>query len=121
MMRFLDRIRYGGAPKTPREADSLALRQLAGRGADLTKPRHIIHFVLFAEEADARAAAEAIAEASWTTNVEPPTDTTAEWCVRADAHRSVGPETVAAFRAWFERVAAAHSGQYDGWEASAKP
>jgi hypothetical protein len=120
-MRFLDRIRHQGAPKTPQEADSLALRQLAGRGADLTKPRHVIHFLYFADEADARAAAEAIGEASWTTAVHPPTDAIAEWSVKADAHRTVGPETVAAFRTWFEQVAAQHGGEYDGWEAAAKP
>jgi len=32
-----------------------------------------------------------------------------------------GPDTVAAFRSWFEEVAAKHRGEYDGWEASAKP
>ena len=114
-------IRYRGAPKTPQEADALALRQLAGRGSDLSKPRHISHFVLFPDEEGARAAAAAIAEASWTTSVEEPTETVAEWCVKADAYRTVGPDTVAAFRAWFEGVAATHGGEYDGWEASAKP
>ena len=102
-MRFLDRIRNQGAPTTPQEADALALRQLAGRGADLAKPRHVIHFLYFAAEADARAAAAAVADASWTANVEPPS------------------ETVAAFRSWFECVATEHRGEYDGWEAAAKP
>jgi hypothetical protein len=120
-MRFLDRFRNQGAPRTPQEADSLALRQLAGRGADLARPRHVIHFLYFATEERARTAADAIAEASWNTTVEPPTDTIAEWCVRADGQRTVGPETVAAFRSWFESVAAEHGGEYDGWEAAAKP
>jgi hypothetical protein len=121
-MRFLiDRIRYGGAPKTPQEADALALRQLAGRGADLAKPRHVIHFLYFSIEADARAAAAAIGEAAWTTAVEAPSEEIAHWCVKADAHRTVGPDTVAAFRIWFEKVAAEHGGEYDGWEAAAKP
>lgn len=120
-MRFLDRIRYKGAPETPQEADRLALRQLAGRGADLAKTRHIIHFLYFATEDDARTAAAAITEASWTATVEHPTDTIDQWCVRVDGHRTVAPETVAAFRSWFENVAAAHGGEYDGWEAAAKP
>jgi hypothetical protein len=120
-MRFLiDRIRYGGAPKTPEEADRLALRQLAGRGADLSKPRHVIHFLYFATEPDARAAAEAIAE-TWTTHVEAPDETIEQWCVKADGNRTLGPDTVAAFRAWFESIAAQHGGDYDGWEAAAKP
>jgi uncharacterized membrane-anchored protein len=120
-MRFLDRIRNQGAPATPQEADRLALRQLAGRGADLSKPRHLIHFLYFASEADARAAAAAIDQASWTTAVNPPDERIAEWAVRADGQRVVGTDTIAAFRSWFERVAAEHRGEYDGWEAAAKP
>jgi hypothetical protein len=120
-MRYLiDRIRYRGAPKTPQEADSLALRQLAGRGADLSKQRHVIHFLYFSTEADALAAAEAVGEA-WSTVVEAPSEAIDQWCLKADAHRTVGPDTVAAFRAWFEGVAEAHRGEYDGWEAAAKP
>ena len=120
-MRLFDRIRYKGAPKTPKEADALAVRQLAGRGADLTKPRHVIHFLYFAAESDARAAADAIGDASWKTVVEAPTETSAEWRVKADDHRIVGPDTVPAVRAWFEGVADTYRGEYDGWEAAAKP
>jgi hypothetical protein len=119
-MGFLDRIRFQRAPKTTHEVDSLALRELAGRGADLAQPRHIIHFLYFPAEESARAAADAIAE-SWAAAVEPPSETIAEWCVRADGHRTVGPETVAAFRTWFEHIAAEYGGEYDGWEAAAKP
>jgi hypothetical protein len=119
-MGFLDRIRYRGAPKTPEEADALALRQLAGRGADLAKARHVVHFLYFANEEDARVAAEAIGDA-WTTKLMPPGEAITDWTVEADGHRTIGPETVGAFRSWFEAVAAAHSGEYDGWEAAAKP
>ena len=121
MMRHLvDRIRYGGAPKTPEEADRLALRQLAGRGADLSKPRHVIHFLYFDAEQDAHAAVTAIGD-TWSTRVEPPTDAITQWCVQADGTRTLGAETVAAFRSWFEALAADHRGEYDGWEAAAKP
>jgi Regulator of ribonuclease activity B len=120
-MSFLDRIRYHRPPKSPQEADRLALRQLATRGADLSKPRHVIHFLLFADEADARAAAETIGEGSWSTRVEPPSETLAEWTVQADGQRIVGTETIAAFRSQFEQIASTHGGEYDGWEAAAKP
>ncbi len=120
-MRFLiDRIRYGGAPRTPGEADRLALRQLAGRGADLSRPRHVIHFLYFDDERDAHAAMATIGE-TWRTELEPPTESIDQWCVKADGDRTIGRETVAAFRAWFETIAADHRGEYDGWEASAKP
>ena len=120
-MSFLDRIRYHRPPKSPEEADGLALRQLATRGADLSKPRHVIHFLLFEDEANARTAEEEIGEGSWSTRIEPPTEALAEWSVRVDGERIVRAETIAAFRAQFEEIAKRYSGEYDGWEASAKP
>jgi uncharacterized membrane-anchored protein len=118
---LLDRIRRQGTPKTPEEADALALRQLAGRGADLSKPRHVIHFLYFAAEGEARAAAAAIDDTSWSTSIEAPVEETAQWCVRADGDRIMSSETTAALRSWFEQLAARHGGEYDGWEAAAKP
>ena len=120
-MSFLDRIRYHRPPKTPEEADALALRQLESRGANLTKPRHVIHFLLFEAEADAEAAAEAIRGTSWKAHVEPPTETRDEWAVRADDDRIVSAATVAAYRSWFDQIASQHHGEYDGWEAKAQP
>ena len=120
-MGFLDRIRQKGAPATPQEADQLVLQQLAGRGADLTLPRHVIHYLYFPVEADARCAAGVIGQAEWESSVSPPDERIAEWSVRAEGYRVIGSATVAAFRAWFEQIAADNQGEYDGWEASAKP
>ena len=120
-MGFLDRIRNKGAPVTPQETDQLVLRQLTSRGADLTKPRHVIHYLYFAEENDALAAAATIDQAEWDTTVQPPGDTIEEWSLRAEGYRVIGAATVEAFRAWFEQIARDPRGEYDGWEASAKP
>lgn len=120
MRHLIDRIRYGGAPKTPDEADRLALRQLAGRGADLSKPRHIIHFLYFPTERQARDAVDAIGDA-WKTQVEAPTEGIEHWSVKADGNRTIGPEIVSGFRSWFDRIATEHGGEYDGWEAGWKP
>jgi hypothetical protein len=120
-MGLLDRIRNKGAPKTPQEADQLVLRQLAGRGADLTKPRHVIHYLYFAGEADARAASAAIEQSDWETRLSPPDERIPEWSVRAEGYRVVQSATVASYRAWFEQIAEESHGEYDGWEAAAKP
>lgn len=120
-MNFFDRIRYRRPPKTPQEADALALRQLESRGANMTKARHVVHFLLFGDEADARAASETILATSWRGSVEAPTETRAEWAVRADDERIVSADTIASYRTWFEQIAARHHGEYDGWEAKAKP
>ncbi len=120
-MGFLDRIRNKGAPATPQEADQLVLRQLVSRGADLTKPRHVLHYLYFADEIDARAAAEVVDQSEWEATVRPPNETIAEWSLRAEGYRVIGATTVEAFRAWFAQIALDHRGEYDGWEASAKP
>ena len=104
-------------PPGGRQARTQAAR--GPRRGPVAAARHVIHFLLFEQETDARAAAGAIDGDSWTTRVDPPTPTVAEWAVRIDGHRVVGPDTVAAFRAQFELTAAAHDGEYDGWEAAA--
>jgi hypothetical protein len=120
-MSFFERLLRGKRPETGAEMDRLVVRQLEGRGADLAQPRHVIHFIYFADEADARAAAEAIDRADYDTTVIAPTEEIAEWAVRAEGYRVVSVSTVDAFRAWFEQIAAEFNGQYDGWEAAAKP
>ena len=118
-MSFLDRLRK--PPPAPAEADRLTLRQLESLGANLTRPRHVLHFLYFADGQHARDAAQDIDRAGYEVTISPPDDTIAEWSVRAEATRVVDGTTVDAFRAWFERVAAEHAGEYDGWEAAAQP
>jgi hypothetical protein len=118
---FLDRIRNKGAPKTTDEADDLVLRQLVAIGADLTKPRHVLHFLYFDDEASATAAADDIHRAGYETTLAPPQEAITQWSVRAEAERVVDRSTVGGFRAWFERIATEHGGEYDGWEAAAEP
>jgi hypothetical protein len=120
-VRLFPRFRSRRAPKTPAEADRLALRQLQALGADLTRPRHVIHFVYLPDEESARAAAEAIQQAGYHTQVVPPDDRFREWRVHADATRVVSETTIDGFRSWFDQVAAEHGGEYDGWEAARTP
>ena len=120
-LSFLDRLRRPKTVASPAEQDRLVLLQLEGRGANLTRPRHVLHYLYFGDEAHARSAAHDIDGAGYEVTISPPDDTVAEWSVRAEATRVVDETTVDAFRAWFERVAAEHGGEYDGWEAAAQP
>ncbi len=120
-LSFLDRLRRPKTVASPAEQDRLVLLQLQGRGANLTRPRHVLHYLYFSDEAHARSAALDIDSAGYEVTISPPDDTVAEWSVRAEATRVVDETTVDAFRAWFERVAAEHGGEYDGWEAAAQP
>ena len=121
MRSFRDLIGFPRRPKTPREADALALRHLATRGADLARPRHLVHFLYFEREDDARAAEAGAAEAGWEAEVLAPREAITVWTVRADGTRVVNATTVEAFRASLQRLAEEHNGEYDGWEAAAKP
>jgi len=80
---FLDRLRKAGAPAPGAETDRLVLRQLEGRGAGLTQPRHVIHFLYFHDEADARGAVDVIEKAGYQLTVTPPDENIAQWsCAR---------------------------------------
>jgi hypothetical protein len=118
---LLGRLLIRAAPATPADSDAIALRKLIGLGADLARPRHVIHTLVFADERGARTAAESIARGGYETTVVGAEASGEPWSVRAEGVRVVSPSTVSAFRAWFERVAAEHDGAYYGWEASRKP
>jgi hypothetical protein len=118
---FLDRLLRGKPPATGEDADRITLRKLQGMGADLTKPREIIHFLDLPTEASARAVAEELEQAGYAASVTEADDAEATWAVRAEAMRIVDMTTVPGFRAWFESLATRHGGEYDGWEVSPRP
>jgi hypothetical protein len=120
-MGFLQRFRKPNPFRDPTELDKLSLRHLEKLGADLALPRHVIHFLYFDDEDDARRAAAEVPGAGWHATVEAPSDSTPQWLVRADANRVVDARTVESYRAWFEQLATTCNGEYDGWEAAAKP
>lgn len=116
-MSLLDRLRQKRPPAA--ELDVLLVRRLRSLGEDLTRPRPIVHFLDFPSEEGAREAARAVESAGYEATVTAPAERAGPWSVRAEGNRVVDESTVTAFRAWFERLAAEHGGEYDGWEAPA--
>jgi hypothetical protein len=112
---LLDRLRQKRPPAA--ELDLLLVRRLRSLGEDLTRPRPILQFLDFSSAQAAREAARVIESAGYEVTVTAPADPAARWSVRAAGNRVVDESTVAAFRAWFERLADEHGGEYDGWEA----
>ena len=115
------RLLRGRALRDTAAIDEDVLRQLRGLGADLSRPRHVRHFLYFEEEAFARRAAEQVERADYDATVTAPSDEVPVWTVLAEGFRVIGPDTVPGFRAWFEQVAADYNGEYDGWEPATKP
>jgi hypothetical protein len=111
----------GKPPATGAEADRITLRKLQGMGADLTRPREILHFLELPSEAAAAGASDELVRAGYTPTTTAATEPGAGWTVRAQAMRVVDATTVPAVRAWFEALAARHGGVYEGWEVSPRP
>ena len=120
-MALLGRRPGSKPPRKEGDPDRLTLRHLEAGGANLSRARHVIHVLYFDDEADARAAATAVERAGWEVTLAATAEKRKRWRIRAEGMRVVDRTTVGAFRSWFERVAAERSGEYDGWEAAAKP
>jgi hypothetical protein len=107
-------------PTSGNPGDDATLSALAAR-ADLTRPRHWIHYLYVADEASARALAQTLTAAGWEIQrVDRAAGGGTEWAVIAEQHDViVNHASVAAARAFFESAVCHHpEGEYDGWEAS---
>ena len=100
--------------------DAQLLGILAQHG-DLSQPRDWLQFLYFKDEAAARDAFAEAQREGWQAYNEVWQDPqSGDWSVslrRSDL--PVDADTVARARAFFEGLAARHSGEYDGWEAAA--
>ena len=120
MSRF-DRMLRGKPPATAEESDQITVQKLAGMGADLSRPRQIVHFLELRSGLAVEDVRASLVRAGYDVTVEEPDDETTHSVVRAETVRVVSSTTVPAFRTWFERLAAEHGGDYEGWEASRTP
>jgi hypothetical protein len=96
----------------------LILETLEQNGADLPKPREVLHHTYFSRREAADAAAETMRTGGYRTRVEEAASADDRWLAVAVSERVVDESTVGQGRAWFEQVAADHGGAYDGWEAA---
>src|SRR5687768_11058519 len=89
-------------------------------GADLDQPRQVLHYSYFPAEATAAVARDEMAQAGWSASVdEPLPGFPGQWSVKAErADAVLTLDFVLESTDFFEALAARHSGEYDGWEAS---
>ena len=100
--------------------DLLVLEQLVKAGADVTQPRHVLHYLYFPDEDRAGLAAQEAASGGFEVSVrEPLPQYPEQWTLVCERHDVVlQPETVRDTTDYFETLAESHGGDYDGWEAS---
>lgn len=103
--------------------DLLVMGQLMQQGADLTKPRHALYYLYFADRVSAMAGAEEARAAAYTCEVRDPlSEQPDQWslvCERSDA--VLDPGGVIAADNLFQDIADRLEGEFDGWEAAATP
>ncbi len=121
-MGFLDRFRPA-ANGSPADGDQLIVQQLRLLGADLSKPREVLHFLYFPTREGADDAASELRDDGYTVEVQPSADADTDppnpWLALAKKDTVIDEGTVTVMRPKFEALAATRSGEYDGWEAAA--
>jgi hypothetical protein len=100
--------------------DALTLQTLQQNGADLSLPRHVLHYLYYPTREAADAAANAL-RAEGLIVVVDRAAVGSTWLARAETNAIVSVESCALDRARFTALARAGGGEYDGWEASASP
>jgi hypothetical protein len=103
--------------------DLQVMGQLLQAGADLHQPRHALYFLYFATSDAAEAGAVEGRAAGYSCEVRPPLENNPDqWslvCELADA--MIDPPGVIAADDLFSGIDDRHGGEFDGWEAAARP
>jgi hypothetical protein len=103
--------------------DLALMGQLLQQGADLNKPRHALYYLYFTSRDAAEAGAEEGRAAGYACDVrEPLAEYPGQWslvCERPDA--VLDPNGVNAADDLFQGIADRLGGEFDGWEAAARP
>jgi Regulator of ribonuclease activity B len=98
--------------------DAQTLAALRDAGSDLSKPAHVLVYLYFEDEGEARAAATQMGELGYEVRVTEPSHGVEQWAVVGETQLAPTPEAVAELRAALDGIAKRHRGEFDGWEAS---
>jgi hypothetical protein len=107
----------------PEKGDQQVLKQLRRLGANLSRPREIIHFLYFPTQVAAERASHHLRGEGYMIDVRPAANAADNppnpWLMEARVIAVVDESTVQPMRQKFEDLAESGGGEYDGWEAAA--
>jgi hypothetical protein len=101
-----------------RDADQQVLDALRMNGADLSKPTETLFYLYLPTEVEADTVAAALRNDGFEAEVSPPADGYTMWLCRATIEMVPELGAIHQLRDRFTALAAAHGGEYDGWEAA---
>ncbi len=114
-----------GKTTTPTDGDNLILQQLTKSGADLSRRREVVHYLYVPTEEASHRATSKLREQGYEVTEKPSADAAEKppnpWLVLARKVTVVNSQSVQEMRVVFEGLAKETRGDYDGWEAAAKP
>jgi Regulator of ribonuclease activity B len=103
----------------------MILGQLSKVGADMEKPLEVLHYLYLPSQDFANRVAETLRAQGYQADPQLAADAASNppnpWLVLARVERVVNSESVESMRRTFEMLAAQYNGDYDGWEAAARP
>lgn len=125
-MGFFDFLKRPSDRPDPRAApergDRAILKELRRAGANLSRPREVVHYLYFPTQVAAEKAAMRLRGEGYAIDVRPAANADEgppnPWLLEARTHMVVDETTVEPMRQMFESLAAAGAGEYDGWEAA---
>jgi hypothetical protein len=107
------------------EEEQLVVDELRKAGADLSQPREVLHYFYFPSEPNAEIVAAELRLDGFRVEdplqIAPVEETPNPWRVRAVMNVVVAVESAQALTNRFRALASSYGGEYDGWEAAAKP
>jgi regulator of RNase E activity RraB len=108
---------------TAAEGDRLIVEQLRSMGADLSKPREVLHYVYLPSQEAAQAAGSELQAKGYSVEVRPAAGPPGPnpWLCLATIEEVVSVESATAATRSVTALAKQHGGEYDGWEAAGVP
>ena len=112
-------------PTNPEQGDEAVVDALRKAGADLSQARDVLHYFYFPNEANAEDVAAEFRRDGFSVRdplpIDDGTNSPNPWSVRATVNAIVSAAAAQESTCRFRTLAFRYNGEYDGWEAAAKP
>ena len=114
-----------GKPVSAKDGDKMILEQLKVAGADLEKPREVLHYLYLPTQQASHHVARELRAQGFEVTERPSADAASHppnpWLILARKVMIANAKSIETMRTEFEKFAKENHGDYDGWEAAAKP
>jgi hypothetical protein len=105
-------------PEPPADPDEIIVRALTESGVDLTRAQQLHFFLYFPGAREARVALRDAQRVGYDGELLDPPSEQSDWMLLLQRRMVVTRESIKAERARLDELAAAHDGEFEGWDAA---